>query len=403
MFISSVCWYLFICVCSLGSANAQTGLGPPVAAFRDQPNGKCGFIDRHGNVVLEPKFDGAGDFEKGLAYVELQGTKGFIDARGRLVVELPADVLWIQRPTEGLIWYRAKEQDRPLWGLLNERGTVVVKPTYRNVKPFSEGLAAVQLPWDIKGDSRGKWGFVNRRGEVVIPFRYEDNGPLGRDSIFTDGVALVKDKTGTKFIDRTGKVILDAGHKRTEAFQEGLGAIHDIIPLEQGFSRTRYFDPNGKLAFTVDGFGQEFHEGFAVVSVIKLEDKKPPFWYGYIDRTGKLLIPTKFRNAAPFSDGLGAVRTDREDTNRDWESMKLQKWGYIDKAGKMAVESRFNEARPFHGGVARVHLGGEFQHVYDAPSFWRGGEWWLIDKNGKKLRRTYLGGCEFDSRNWPLP
>ncbi|HEF3474383.1 TPA: WG repeat-containing protein, partial [Campylobacter coli] len=50
-------------------------------------NGKWGFIDKNGEFVIEPKFDGVGNFSEGLARVELNGKYGFIDKSGKIVIE----------------------------------------------------------------------------------------------------------------------------------------------------------------------------------------------------------------------------------------------------------------------------------------------------------------------------
>jgi len=47
--------------------------------------------------------------------------------------------------------------------------------------------------------------------------------------------------------------------------------------------------------------------------------------YGYIDKTGKIVIEPKFDNAWSFSEGLARVKIDDKD-------------GYIDKTGKYVWE-----------------------------------------------------------------
>ena len=43
------------------------------------------------------------------------------------------------------------------------------------------------------------------------------------------------------------------------------------------------------------------------------------------------------------------------------------------------------ENRLFDDGVAKVHIGGAFALVENAPGWWEGGVWILIDRQGKKL------------------
>ena len=50
-----------------------------------------GYIDRHGDWVIEPKFDDADPFQQDLAFVELKSSVGFVDRKGRLVFEVDLD------------------------------------------------------------------------------------------------------------------------------------------------------------------------------------------------------------------------------------------------------------------------------------------------------------------------
>lgn len=66
-------------------------------------------------------------------------------------------------------------------------------------------------------------------------------------------------------------------------------------------------------------------------------------WYGYMDTTGQVVIPVKYRNAMQFSEGLAAVEVDG-------------KWGYIDRKGQFVIEPQFLAARDFKQGRARVEV-----------------------------------------------
>lgn len=52
-----------------------------------------------------------------------------------------------------------------LYGYINTKGEVVIKPQFENAAQFSEGLAYFE-----KG---GKYGFINLKGEIVIQPVYE--------------------------------------------------------------------------------------------------------------------------------------------------------------------------------------------------------------------------------------
>lgn len=67
--------------------------------------------------------------------------------------------------------------------------------------------------------------------------------------------------------------------------------------------------------------------------------------WGYVDKTGAMVIPARFAEAAPFSGGLAAVRPEA-----------LGPWGYIDQTGKTVIEPQFADAAGFSEGLAPVRL-----------------------------------------------
>jgi hypothetical protein len=49
-------------------------------------NGKYGYIDKTGKIVIKPQFDKAYDFSEGLASISLNGKWGFIDNTGKIAI-----------------------------------------------------------------------------------------------------------------------------------------------------------------------------------------------------------------------------------------------------------------------------------------------------------------------------
>jgi hypothetical protein len=66
--------------------------------------------------------------------------------------------------------------------------------------------------------------------------------------------------------------------------------------------------------------------------------------YGYIDKSGEMVIAPKYGFAGSFSQGLAPVRTDGG-------------WGYINSSGDMSIPARFGIAREFSEGLAFVREG----------------------------------------------
>lgn len=108
---------------------------------------------------------------------------------------------------------------------------------------------------------------------------------------------------------------------------------------------------------------REFKNGLAAVQ------NENGLW-GYIDKTGKEVIPCQYKEAQDFSEGLAAV------TNKDGL------WGYIDKSDKVVIDFQYKMAMPFLEGLAPV------KDIYNY--------WGYIDENGKeKIPFKYQEAYQF--------
>ena len=83
----------------------------------------------------------------------------------------------------------------------------------------------------------------------------------------------------------------------------------------------------------------------------------------YIDKTGKEVITGDFVRAEPFSEDLAAVMlkagkdtvTSAETQNSSVAMIKSRaKYGYIDKSGTVVIPAQFAKAGKFVGGLAQV-------------------------------------------------
>lgn len=65
--------------------------------------------------------------------------------------------------------------------------------------------------------------------------------------------------------------------------------------------------------------------------------------YGYLNKTGEVVIKPGFQIATSFAEGLAAVTIG-------------DKWGYIDKTGKQVIKPQFSGADSFCEGLAAVNM-----------------------------------------------
>jgi hypothetical protein len=220
--------------------------------------------------------------------------------------------------------------------------------------------------WPVeRGD---KWGYIDRTGRLVIPFQFD------YASAFSEGLAAVTIKEKTGYIDTAGKLTIPAKFDAGFSFAEGLAVV--IIAHEEAkkpFWEYGYIDNSGKMVIPLRkaespkwlGFYAKtltFSEGLAGAQLGSPKKGK----MGYIDKTGRQVIPPKYDHVESFSEGLAVVAIG-------------EKYGYINRSGKMVIPPRFRVAEPFSEGLAPVRI--------DATE----NKWGYVDKSG----RLVISGKEF--------
>jgi hypothetical protein len=274
----------------------RDGLAPVVLA------GKWGFINTTGDLVIDNQFEWVGEFSEGMAVVQRSsrtatqkvarlpagqtiaetftfsmdhsdpradaGEVFVIDKSGKTLVNLTEKGLTIDtdeaRFSEGLLGVHSPSLEA--WGYINKDFEFVIKPKFRAVAPFSEGLAKVAV---LENDEE-KVAFIDQSGSFTLPPSFNTDFKFRRNaSDFSEGLAALSEglrpsrTSGETFIyiDKTGKIVLETQFFYASAFHEGLASVYD--------------DNSNR--------------------------------WGFIDRTGKVVIPLKYEAASDFSDGLALV------------------------------------------------------------------------------------------------
>ncbi|WP_051506979.1 WG repeat-containing protein [Saccharibacillus sacchari] len=230
-----------------------------------------------------------------------------------------------------------------LMGYVNDARQIVIEAQFESAREFNEGLAAVHKD--------EKWGYIDRSGQWAINPRYD----YAND--FEDGLAVTMKRKdpgvmdGIEYcsvIDTSGKTKVKTDYFRVFAFLEGLAPVWFSYIEDQGF-----MDQTG--AAVIEGYDQVhiFSEGLAAVSQ---QDK-----WGYIDRTGKVIVPLIYDEVFAFNEKSAAVKTGN-------------KWGYIDAQGKEIVAPLYDSASLFSEGLAVVEYKGNFGFINSS------GEWVIPPK-----------------------
>jgi hypothetical protein len=357
-----------------GASRQQTaGKKPDAGPLYPAKSGwKSGYIDRTGKLVIEAKYDEAGDFSEGLAVVghgfafdgldkfkpgggfqpislEPDGFKWeIIDESGNVVAKLNADGNYMHSVfSEGLAPFQGEYDKGGLYGYMDKTGKTVIEPRFDFAWYFKDGLA----PACIKPL---RCGIIDRTGEFVVQPVYNDARQ------FSDGLALVRDAEWLgSYVNKSGEVVIPAqfGSPGSGDFNEGLA------PAAHG-TKFGFIDKLGHFVIQpqFDRVGP-FSEGLA------------PVMYsgkmGYVDREGKFAIPARFAEAEPFSEGLAAARTcpGALDSAGVYPNGKHCDYGYIDRTGEFVIKERFYSGEPFRGGLAQVHTRDGFGYINREGNF----------------------------------
>ncbi len=334
-------------------------------------DGKWGFADPAGKIVIRPQFDYAGGFSEALAPVLTGAGWGYINESGEMVI--PPRFAEVDLFAEGL----AAVKTGGKWGFIDQTGKMVIPPQamiqpYSAPLRFTEGLVPVTIGH--------RYGYMDKTGKVVIPPQFVVTAEWGAPAEFSQGVAEVEIPPTWGYIDQRGKIVIPYQFQEGRPFGNGLAPV--AVKGEWGF-----IDKSAKMVIAPQYDEVEpFSQGLAAV---RLGDR-----YGFIDMTGKLAVPLQFDQTERFSEGLARVKSDKD-----------QKWGFIDRAGKLAIPYSFSNAGDFAEERAWVELDGHGGFIdpagkvvftvnkpvyFTSPRFWGGlapaysqGKWGYVDKNGK--------------------
>ena len=153
-----------------------------------------GYIDKRNTIIIPNKFESASDFSEGLAGVKnLWGAWRFIDKKGdaflgnRYYSEI--------RPFHDGI---ASVKNDDAWVFINKKGTIIVDDLYKTELPYTFSFGV----YPVQGGELWECGFKDINGKWVIKPEFRSV------TSFANGVALVEEYGGTYyFVDNIGNVL----------------------------------------------------------------------------------------------------------------------------------------------------------------------------------------------------
>lgn len=269
---------------------------------------RWGFINHKGEFVIVPKYTNVRPFSEKLALVYLEGNSFFfIDQRGNVVIESKPNWSFDGDFKEGLAPVVVKGKS----GFINTKGEIAIEPKFDSVRSFSNGLAFVKVGEGLQA----LVGYIDHSGKLKIPF--ESSYWTGTDFVMNRAIVIKYNSNTSQeniLIDQTNNVLTNKLNLTcgTDFNSLDKGVTEGLIPVRlkltnqtKSLSQCSYIDMEGKIAIPSDPKIQEaklFSEGLASV---KIKGK-----WGYINRSGLIVIQPKFNSVSPFRNGLAYVKVN---------------------------------------------------------------------------------------------
>jgi serine/threonine protein kinase len=292
-------------------ANFSDGLA------RVRIDGRTGYINNRGKVVIQPIFDASLDFSDGLALAWISGqNRGYINKTGRFVIPPQFGRNAANKFSEGL----ASVCIVSTCGYIDKTGKFAIERKFTGAGSFSEGLAPVK--------SGGMWGYIDKSGNFVIKPQFDEAYQ------FSQGLAVVKTGDEWNYIDKNGNFVIKPQADDVSTFSEGLAAVK--IDGKIG-----YIDKSGKVIIKpqfIDTPDRDITSRY----ICDIVDGSPSPGGGFVCK--------HLERRYTFSEGFASV-------------MNNGKWGYIDISGNFIIPPTFEHCGKFSEGLAFVCLNGKCGYI----------------------------------------
>lgn len=316
--IKTITIFSLTCLIVGCSAYVPTIVSDGLLPFYEE--GKYGYIDSLGKVIIKPSFLEAYAFSEGLGAARLDGNFGYISPKGEFV--LP--------------------------------------PVYDFAYPFEEGRAKVYI--------QGKPAYIDKSGKEL--FRCDcsviENYKEGYAKIITHS-----EKYGV--IDRNGRIVIDTLFSRIEDFRDGRAIVHGLEHSD--FIRDYEKYPNQNEVGVIDTLGNfiipyhryddiiEYSEGSFLVDLGSANTKFGYYNYAILKADGKLIRYDTPHSSAyvsgSFNSGLAPI-----DLYKYWNA-KSDKWedyseelsyqGFINQSGEVIInDTNIISVHPFSHNLAFI-------------------------------------------------
>ena len=323
---------------------------------------KFGVIDQSLREVLKPIYDDIKPYSDGLARVKMNGKVGFINRFGQLVIGLVFSYACeldhgtcvssfsnglaairriVRNPKKAELWCGRNYGDdsnasvkRELYGFIDKKGQVVIKPQYAFATDFSDDRAIVAVP--KKNDDKCAFQIIDRAGRTLRVLN--EYLPDTRFESFVNGLALGSEYN--KFYINTSGVRILGGMRCSIAHELNNGSLKAVAGcLPEKPSYTEFtpllggvIDAKGQWVVGpldhVTAIGVNSSEGKILIHRKPFEDyHATPKDIGFVALDSRsIVVPPVFATAENFHEGLAVVGIN---VIRHTKGESMTKYGYI--------------------------------------------------------------------------
>lgn len=300
-----------------------------VGFFSVKRNGQKGLMSRAGEELIPCAFDDCGVIDEHFLWTRKDNTYGIYSSEGEKVQPCKFSSFFIyegkKKKEVSLSDFAQldRRQHLDLYAVVSGKVGTLDSKKFTTKLPcaydyLSDFATRMKITNGVLTEQRlavcrlnGKYGIVNSEGKQIQPMGFDE---------------LRKDVS-----DPSSKELPDMGSARD---------LHVRIGDKWGIL-TAYGEQLAEVKFDSVGV---FHDGLAVVKAAER--------YGYIDRSGAIVIPIQWMAAYDFSEGLAALRVDKKH------------FQFIDTAGTVVIKSKkYDSVGRFRNGICRVVKGGKVKWI----------------------------------------
>lgn len=300
-----------------------------VVFFSVKRNGQKGLVSRTGEELVPCAFDDCGVIDEYFLWMRKDNTYGIYSSEGEKVQPCKFSSFFVyegkKKKEVSLSDFAQldRRQHPDLYAVVSGKVGTLDSKKFTTKLPcaydyLSDFAPRMKLTNGVLTEQRlavcrlnGKYGIVNSEGKQIQP--------MGFDELRND------------VSDPLSKELPDMGSARD---------LHVRIGDKWGILTA---DGEQLAEVKFDSVGV-FHDGLAVVKAAER--------YGYIDRSGAIVIPIQWMAAYDFSEGLAALRVDKKH------------FQFINTAGTVVIKSKkYDSVGRFRNGICRVVKGGKVKWI----------------------------------------